>query len=96
MGKSRDDTQSLVGPRKAGVLTGSDATGDAQKLEGVNRIQVSHASGKTATNVLSIRLRKNSSFIEFSGLREGYFYPFDVQFLGASATTVASVFGSKR
>ena len=77
------------------TLTGSDSTGDADRLGGIRKIYVTLASGKAATNVLKVRLKGDSSFVEFTGMREGFAYPLEVEFLASTGNTVASVTASR-
>ena len=87
--------QSLSKTQSFRSLTGSDSTGDADRLGGIRKIYVTLASGKTATNVLKVRLKGDSSFVEFTGMREGFAYPLEVEFLASTGNTVRSVIAGR-
>jgi len=76
-------------------LTGSDSTGDADRLGGIRKVYITNASGRGATNILKVRLKGDSSFVEFTGLREGFAYPLEVEFLASTGNTVTSVTASR-
>tara|TARA_Y100001937_G_C7100416_1_gene322218 strand:- start:84 stop:374 length:291 start_codon:yes stop_codon:yes gene_type:complete len=87
--------QSLTKTQSFKTLTGSDSTGDAERLGGIRKVYVTLASGKGASNILRVRLKGNSRFVDFSGMREGFPYPLEIEFLASTGNTVTSVIASR-
>ena len=83
--------QSLTKTQSFRSLTGSDSTGDANRLRNIRKVYITRASGRSETNILKVRLKGDSSFVEFTGMREGFAYPLEVEFLASTGNTVRSV-----